>query len=119
SEFALLLGGAVMVSGFVALSLAPMLCSSMLRPIKKPGRLYLLIDRVLQGLTKGYGRWLVRALRLRVLVILAVLVVASASAYLFTLIPNELAPTEDRGEIFGIVSSPDGSTLDYTLNSVE
>src|SRR5699024_1737562 len=47
------------------------------------------------------------------------LVVASSSAYLFTLIPNELAPTEDRGVIFGIVSAPEGSTLDYTLNSVE
>ena len=118
-EFALTLAGAVMVSGFVALTLTPMMCSTMLRPIKKPGRLYLLIERGLQGLTKGYRRWLVRALRLRVLVILAGLVVASASAYLFTLIPNELAPTEDRGVIFGIVSAPEGSTLDYTLNSVE
>src|SRR5690625_918890 len=118
-EFALTLAGAVLVSGFVALTLTPMMCSTMLRPIKKPGRLYLFIERGLQALTRGYRRGLVRALRLRLLVIVAGLVVASGSAYLFTLIPNELAPTEDRGVIFGIVSAPEGSTLDYTLNSVE
>lgn len=118
-EFALTLAGAVMVSGFVALTLTPMMCSTMLRPIKNPGRLYLFIERGLRGLTKGYRRWLVRALRLRLLVVLIGLLVASGSAYLFTLIPDELAPTEDRGVIFGIVSAPEGSTLDYTLRSVE
>jgi len=118
-EFALTLAGAVLVSGFVALTLTPMMCSTMLRPVTKPRRLYLLIERFLQRLTRGYRKLLIRALRLRPAVILGGLLVASASAFLFTIIPTELAPTEDRGVIFGIVNAPEGSTLNYTLDSVE
>lgn len=118
-EFALTLAGAVLVSGFVALTLTPMMCATMLRPISRPGRFYVLIERGLHAVTRSYRRWLLRALRVRLGVILAGLLVALASGYLFTLIPNELAPTEDRGVIFGMVRAPEGSTLEYTLKSVE
>lgn len=118
-EFALTLAGAVLVSGFVALTLTPMMCATMLKPVTKPGRLYLLIERWLQALTRGYRKSLIQALRFRAGVLLAGLGVAAASAYLFTLIPTELSPTEDRGVIFGIVSAPEGSTINYTLDSVQ
>jgi len=117
-EFALTLAGAVLVSGFVALTLTPMMCSIMLRPVREPGRLYNLIERFLQALTRGYRKTLIRSLRYRVLVMLAGLGVAAASGMLFTVIQTELAPVEDRGVVFGIVNAPEGSTLEYTLDSV-
>lgn len=118
-EFALALAGAVLVSGFVALTLTPMMCSVLLRPNPKPGRWYLLIEGWLNALTRWYRKGLLRALRYRSVVLLVGVAVAVGSGYLFTVIKSELAPIEDRGVIFGMVSSPEGSTLEYTLNSVK
>ena len=118
-EFALTLAGAVGVSGFVALTLTPMMCSRLLKaPTGKPGRLYQLIEDWLNGLTRRYRKLLLKALRYRVGVIVMGVVVALASGWLFTIIKSELAPIEDRGVIFGMVTSPDGATLDYTLRNV-
>ena len=118
-EFALALAGAVLVSGFVALTLTPMMCSVLLRPNPKPGRWYLLIEGWLNALTRWYRKGLLRALRYRTVVLLVGVAVAVGSGFLFTVIKSELAPIEDRGVIFGMVSSPEGSTLEYTLNSVK
>lgn len=118
-EFALALAGAVLVSGFVALTLTPMMCSVLLRPNPKPGRWYLLIEGWLNALTRWYRKGLLRALRYRSVVLLVGVAVAIGSGFLFTVIKSELAPIEDRGVIFGMVSSPEGSTLEYTLNSVK
>lgn len=118
-EFALTLAGAVAVSGFVALTLTPMMCAQLLRPhTKAPNRWSQAIERGLVRLSTGYRKALLRTLRYRWWVLLAGGVVALASVGLFSIIQSELAPTEDRGVIFGIVTSPEGSTLDYTLNNV-
>lgn len=118
-EFALTLASAVLVSGFVALTLTPMMCSRVLRTGQNHGRLYLLIEGMLESLTARYRNGLARALRHRTVVLLAGVVVALSSGFLFTIIQSELAPIEDRGVIFGVVSGPEGSTLEYTLNTVE
>jgi len=118
-EFALTLAAAVLVSGFVALTLTPMMCSKLLRPHSKPGRISQGIENFLVWLTRAYRRLLLRALRWRALVLLLGLAVAGASGVLFSVIKSELAPIEDRGVIFGIVSAPEGATLDYTLQSVQ
>lgn len=118
-EFALTLAGAVLVSGFVALTLTPMMCSVLLRPIHKPGKWYLRIEGWFDALTRAYRKGLFRALRFRTGVLLLGVLVAVGSGFLFTIIKSELAPIEDRGVIFGIVSSPEGSTLEYTLNNVK
>ncbi|MGE8546033.1 MAG: efflux RND transporter permease subunit [Alcaligenes sp.] len=118
-EFALTLAAAVLVSGFVALTLTPMMCSKLLRPHGKPGRISQGIEDFLVWLTRAYRRLLLRALRWRAVVLLLGLAVAGASAVLFTVIKSELAPVEDRGVIFGIVNAPEGATLDYTLKSVQ
>src|SRR5688572_16409673 len=70
-EFALALAGAVLVSGFVALTLSPMMASRLLRAHQRHGRLYQFSERVLNGLTSGYRRALGGALNLRWLVLLA------------------------------------------------
>src|SRR3546814_19969973 len=62
-EFALTLAGAVLVSGFVALTLTPMMCATILRHQSGHGRVYTFIENLLVGLTNGYQRSLKLALR--------------------------------------------------------
>lgn len=117
-EFALTLAGAVLVSGFVALTLTPMMCATILRHQSGHGRVYTFIENLLVGLTNGYQRSLKLALRHRLIVLGLGLVVALGSVVLFKTVKSELAPVEDRGVIYGIVTAPDGATLDYTLESM-
>ncbi|OZI47670.1 multidrug transporter AcrB [Bordetella genomosp. 5] len=117
-EFALALAGAVLVSGFVALTLTPMMCAVLLKHETRHGRLYNLIESWLEGLGRAYRRGLGAALRHRIVVIVLGLIVAGASGVLFKVVKSELAPIEDRGVIFGIVSAPEGATLNYTLESM-
>lgn len=118
-EFALTLAGAVLVSGFVALTLTPMMCAVLLRPQQRPGKWYLRIEHGLNALTRFYRKTLLRALRYRAVVLWLGVGVALGSGVLFSLIKSELAPIEDRGVIFGMVNAPEGATLAYTLESVK
>ena len=113
-EFALTLAGAVLVSGFVALSLSPMMCSLLLKHSERHNIVYRVIERGLIGLTAGYRRVLRLALSVRPAVVLAGLLVAGGAYVLFTQLPSELSPTEDRGTILAIGNAPEGSTIDYT-----
>ncbi|AWB07012.1 multidrug transporter AcrB (plasmid) [Azospirillum humicireducens] len=115
TEFALTLAGAVIVSGFVALTLSPMMCSKLLKHETKHGLLYRAIERFLEGMTNGYRGLLRLSLRARPLVLLVGFAVAAASYVLFNGLKSELAPVEDRGTIVGIAIAPEGSTLDYTM----
>jgi multidrug efflux pump len=117
-EFALALAGAVLVSGFVALTLSPMMCSKLLRHETKHGAVYRAIDGFLDGLTRGYARSLDWVLQRRWVVLVGWAVVFAGGAWLFTVIRSELAPLEDRGVIFGRVQSPQGATVDYTSESL-
>lgn len=121
-EFALALAGAVLVSGFVALTLSPMMCSKLLKHEEKHGAVYRLIERFLDGMTNGYARSLAWVLERRWTVLLGWLVVVAAGGWLFTLIRSELAPIEDRSVVFGRVQAPQGATVQYTseaLRSIE
>src|SRR5690606_37033846 len=77
-EFALALAGAVLVSGFVALTLTPMLCSKLLRHNASPGRLFTFIEDVLKRLESGYRRSLEFALSVRWLVVALAILTAGA-----------------------------------------
>jgi multidrug efflux pump len=114
TEFALALAGAVLVSGFVALTLSPMMCSKLLRRQTNQGLINRGIGRVLDALTKNYRIALRGALKLRPLVILIGLSVAGSGVFFFTQLSSELAPTEDQGSIVGYFSGPQGATIDYT-----
>ncbi|NMF91134.1 efflux RND transporter permease subunit [Aromatoleum petrolei] len=113
TEFALTLAGAVIVSGFVALTLSPMMCSKLLRHEKRHGRLYNAIEGFLGWLTAGYRRALGVALNVRWLVMLAFALVAGTSLLLLKTLKTELAPVEDRGRVVGIFSGPEGATIDF------
>ena len=114
TEFALVLAGSVVVSGFVALTLTPMMCSLMLKHNHQPSWFDRTMERQLQRLSSGYGRVLVWTLSHRWLVV-AVMVAAGIGT--FTLLKStksELAPLEDRGVILTVINGPDGATMDYT-----
>ena len=113
-EFALALAGAVMVSGFVALTLSPMMCAKLLKHEPKHGKLYNSIEAFFEWQTAGYKKWLTASLERRWIAIAIWVVFAGVSAPLFMTIKSELAPLEDRGVIFGPFSSPEGSTIQYT-----
>ncbi len=114
AEFALALAGAVLVSGFVALTLSPMMCSKLLRHEPKHGWFYRAIERVLVATTQGYAGLLEWALRTRWLVVGVMLLCAAGTAALLFTAKQELAPMEDRGLILTVINGPDGATLDYT-----
>lgn len=113
-EFALTLAGAVIVSGFVALTLSPMMCSKLLRHEEKHGKIYLWIEGVLSRTTEGYRRGLNWSLNHGKFIAVLFLVFAGASGVLFSTIKQELSPIEDRGVIFTAISGPDGASLEYT-----
>ncbi len=114
TEFALTLAGAVLISGFVALTLSPMMCARLLRHDPRPNWLSRRIEGVLRGLDAGYRRVLGAALRNRAPVVLVMLFIAGGCVVVFTQLRSELAPIEDRGVIVGVVSGPEGATVDYT-----
>ena len=118
-EFALTLAGAVLVSGFVALTLTPMMCSKLLRHNPKPGRFDRGMERLFMGLTRGYGRALSWTLVHRWVVLLVMLASAGGSYYLFTTAKSELSPLEDRGVISMPIRAPDGATLEYTARYLD
>ncbi|HWM86534.1 MAG TPA: efflux RND transporter permease subunit [Kofleriaceae bacterium] len=113
-EFALTLAGSVLVSGFTALTLSPMMCSKLLRHQETHGRLYLLGERVLGWIDRSYRSVLTGALRLRFFVVGGAGIIFAAALGLFLMMPRELAPQEDQGFIIGFGMAPEGSTINYT-----
>ena len=116
NEFGLSVAVAVLLSGFVALTITPMLCSLMLRPLHGGSKSWASrsFDGFFAWLDRFYEATLRGSLKRRWLVILASLAIVMASGAIFQRMPRELVPTEDRGLAFGIVLAPEGSTLEYT-----
>ena len=115
TEFALALAGSVVVSGFVALTLSPMMCSKLLKHNPKPLFFDRWIEAGLQAITRGYTKLLGWTLKARWLVVLVMLGSGVGSFVLYKSMKQELAPLEDRGVIINNINGPDGATLDYTL----
>ena len=118
-EFALTLAGAVLVSGFIALTLSPMMCSLLLKHEEKHSWLFNLVEGWLQAMTNGYRAALTAVLHARWVVAIAWLAVLGAGAVLFMSLKSELAPIEDRGVVFGVVTAPQGSTPQYTADQIK
>ena len=124
AEFALALAGSVIVSGFVALTLSPMMCSKLLKHVDKPGWFDRNMERVLVGMTNLYGsilRWTLTTAQLGALrfsrrwLVVSVMIAAAVGTWtLFRSAKSELAPLEDRGVILTVINGPDGATMDYT-----
>jgi multidrug efflux pump len=114
TEFALTVAAAVVVSGFVALTLTPMMCSKLLHHERSHGRLYNALERFFHGMIEGYRAALTRSLAHRWVVLLAFAAVSLSGVWLFRSMKSELSPLEDRGFFIGVMVAPEGATLEYT-----
>src|SRR5690606_15865050 len=113
-EFALTLAGAVVVSGFVALTLTPMLCSKLLRHEVKETRLQRWLREQLEAIDGAYKNALRKALSRQGAVVAAAGIVAISCVGLFMLLQQELAPVEDRGTLLVVAQAPQGATLEFS-----
>ena len=113
-EFALTLAGAVVVSGFVALTLTPMLCSKLLRHETSQSRLQRWLGDRLDDLDVGYKKLLQRALARQRMVVTVAVIVGISCGGLMMLLQRELAPLEDRGTLLVVGQAPQGATLEFS-----
>jgi multidrug efflux pump len=112
-EFAFTLAGAVLISGVVAVTLSPMMCSLLLSREMLRGRFVHLIDRVFSRLAEWYGRKLERSLDYRPVTALFAAAVFASLVFMYMNTKSELAPEEDQGVLFALTKAPQYSNLDY------
>ncbi len=113
TEFALTLASAVLISGFIALTLTPMMCSRLLRHEKRHGLAYRLIEGLFRAMNAGYRGSLLFILSIRPVVLLFCALSGFAAWTLFSSLNSELSPLEDRGFFIGFILGPEGATVDY------
>lgn len=121
SEFALTLAGAVLVSGVIALTLSPMMCSRVLNTHEQQGRLANWLDARFIQLNARYQSLLSSCLNNRGAIVLFAVVILASLPVLFTLAQEELAPEEDSGGVFVTGFAPRYANLEYSnffLNEV-
>ena len=113
-EFAFTLAGSVIVSGVIALTLSPMMCSLLLKPHRAEARGFsAFLDRLFDGLRQRYQRQLHKTLNFRALTVLILFGVLALTGIMYASTPKELAPEEDQGTIFTLVKTPQYANLDY------
>jgi multidrug efflux pump len=118
-EFALTLAGAVFISGVVALTLSPMMSAHLLRPGHDDKGFSGLVNRTFDRFRDWYGSHLDRTLNARPAVYIFWAGISLFALLMFVMIPKmatkELAPKEDQGVIFGIITAPANATIDDTI----
>ncbi len=113
-EFAVTIGVAILVSGFVSLSLTPMLCSRFLRPAgeRKQGRLYATSERFFEGMLHAY-RWSLRfVLNHRLATIVISNMIFAVTIYLFVIFSYGFLPSEDINQILGFTEAAQGISFE-------
>ena len=114
-EFALTLAGSVMVSGIVALTLSPMMCSKILRAHTGEEKLVKLVDSYFGRLSAGYERTLEKSLTARGSTLTLAVVVMLSLPLFFHFSSSELAPNEDKGFVIADVTGPASANTDYMM----
>ncbi|MDF2691427.1 MAG: acriflavin resistance plasma rane protein [Gammaproteobacteria bacterium] len=112
-EFAFTLAASVIISGIVALTFSPMLCSKVLSAELLKGQFVQKIDKVFHSLKERYHRRLHAVLDYRSLVLIVAATVLSSCYFLYSGAQRELAPTEDQGFIGLFANAPSSANLDY------
>ncbi len=112
-EFALTLAGAVIISGVVALTLSPMMCSKLLRHEENPSGLAHKLDQIFDRLKRRYQAALHGTLNTRPVVVVFAVIVLCLIPVLLMFSKSELAPEEDQGIVFLFANAPQPTNLDY------
>jgi HAE1 family hydrophobic/amphiphilic exporter-1 len=113
-EFAVTIAVAILVSGFVSLTLTPMLCSRFLTPPKSQhhGRIYWVTERGFDALLAAYKATLRLVMRHRPATMMVSLLILVATGYLFTVVPKGFLPTQDTGQIVIFTQTAQGISYD-------
>jgi HAE1 family hydrophobic/amphiphilic exporter-1 len=107
-EFAVTIMAAILISGFISLTLTPMLCGRWLRPEREQrhGRLYLATERAFDALRNAYDRTLRISLRMPRATMVVFALTTVGAIYLGVTIPKGFLPTEDVGQLFAFTEGP-------------
>jgi HAE1 family hydrophobic/amphiphilic exporter-1 len=118
-EFAVTICVSILVSGFISLTLTPMLCSRYLRPPheQKHGWLYHFLGRCLDGLNKGYEVSLSWVMRHHLATILASFVVLWATVHFYGLVPKGFIPSEDIGQVLINTEAAQGVSFEQMVKN--
>ncbi len=113
-QFAFTLAMAVVISGFVALTLSPMMCARLLPKTNKKGKYQLWFNTGFQRLQNYYQGSLAKCLNWRFVIIVLLVIIAMSGYLLYENLPKEIAPTEDTGSFMTIVHGPTNASFAYT-----
>lgn len=113
-EFAVTISMAILISGFVSLTLTPMLCSRFIRPkaAERHGWLYLSMERFFDGMLHTYEWTLKLVLKHRLPILAVTVILTVVTGLLFTKIPMGFLPSEDTGQIFAFTEAAQGISFD-------
>ncbi|MDI6026621.1 efflux RND transporter permease subunit [Corticibacterium sp. UT-5YL-CI-8] len=112
-EFALTLAGAVVLSGFIAITITPMMSARLLKS-GNPSRFAAFVDRTFERLANRYEQTLTGTLKYRPVTLMVVIALVGVTGFMFLNTSSELAPEEDQGALFSLVTGPRYATSDYT-----
>jgi HAE1 family hydrophobic/amphiphilic exporter-1 len=117
NEFAVTIMCAILISGFVSLSLTPMLASLMLKPgaHAQHGRFYTVTERAFQGLLNVYKSSLTWCMRHRRITLGFSVLLLLLTGLLFVIIPKGFIPSEDIGQLTGVTEAEQGISMEYML----
>ncbi|HSE00357.1 MAG TPA: efflux RND transporter permease subunit, partial [Burkholderiales bacterium] len=121
-EFAVTIGVAVLISGCVALSMTPMMCSLMLKPEHEHGAIYRFFERIFDASRDFYGTTLRWTMRHRGLMLAGSAIILVLIGVVYSAVPQGFIPRQDTGVIFGNTRAPEGVTfseLERRQRSVE
>ncbi|HEX7882270.1 MAG TPA: MexW/MexI family multidrug efflux RND transporter permease subunit [Afipia sp.] len=113
-EFAFTLAGSVIISGVVALTLSPMMCSVLLKSGSDHGRFAKIVDDVFGRVTRWYGRKLDRSLDYRPITAIFAATILFLVGFMYVNTSKELAPEEDQGILFSVTKAPQYANIDYS-----
>ena len=119
AELAVTIIAALVFSSVLALSLAPMMCSKLLRPAGSENRLTRWLDRAFEDLAQSYQRGLEACLSFPKLVVLGVVAVVGGVYALFVSLPQEYAPQEDQGIFIAMVRAAEGTNVVHMNEQLE
>ncbi|HEX7024032.1 MAG TPA: efflux RND transporter permease subunit [Gemmatimonadales bacterium] len=114
NEFGIAVAAAVAISGFVALTLTPMLCAKILRVPPRHGAIYHTLEQSFRYTATAYERALGFALRHRTVVLAGSAALVTGAVMIFLNLKREFVPPEDRGMVQVTITAPEGSTLAFT-----
>ncbi len=121
-EFAVTIGVAILVSGFVSLSLTPMMCSRLLRSgghgkEVKHGRMYMVLERFFDGLLKAYDHTLQFVLRHSFAALIVSIALIIVTVQLYQTMPKGFLPSEDQGQIYAMTEGAQGMSFKELVNN--